>query len=187
MRDFFAFITFTFLLLPLTTVAIEKGGITMPDQLQSENQSLTLNGAGIRNKFIFDIYVAGLYLPEKNSNASTIISSHSPMAIRLHIISSKITSKKFSKATRQGFEKSTNNNTKHISTQIDQFIDIFSEPIMKGDIIEFINVYEKGVIVTINGIEKAVIPSDEFKSALFGIWLSDNPIQVQLKEAMLGK
>ena len=186
MRKFLTFITCAFLFAPLSSMAIEKGGITMPDTLQAGGETLMLNGAGIRSKFVFDLYVAGLYLKEKSSNAAAIIKSSDPMAIRLHIISGKITSEKMSKATREGFEKSTGGNTAPISAEIDQFIGAFSEPIKEGDIFEFANTAD-GVIVTKNGAEKATIASPEFKQALFGIWLSDHPVQGKLKKAMLGK
>ena len=106
----------------------------MPDTLPAGCDSLTLNGVGIRSKFVFDLYVTGLYLKNKSSDAAAIIKSEDPMAIRLHIISSKITSEKMSKATRKGFEKSTGGNTAPISTEIDQFIGAFSDPIKEGDV-----------------------------------------------------
>jgi len=186
MRKFLTLITFAFLFAPLSIMAVEKGGITMPDNLEAGGDSLTLNGAGIRSKFVFDLYVAGLYLKNKNNNATAIIKSSDPMAIRLHIISSKITSEKMSKATREGFEKSTGKNTSGISTEIDQFIGAFSDPIKEGDVFEFVNTAD-GINVTKNGADKASIASPEFKQALFGIWLSDHPVQGKLKKGMLGK
>ena len=108
------------------------------------------------------------------------------MAIRLHIISGKITSEKMSKATREGFEKSTDKNTVAISSEIDQFISAFSDPIKEGDVFEFVNT-ASGVNVTKNGSDKATFTSPEFKQALFGIWLSDHPVQGKLKKGMLGK
>lgn len=185
MRKIITFVTFILLFSPLTTTAIEKGGITMPDQLQSGRVSLTLNGAGIRSKFIFNLYVAGLYLTEKNSDANSIIQSNAAMAIRIHIISPVITSKKFINATLQGFEKSTNNNTRPIAKKIEKFISALSEPIVEGDIFEFFNVSGKGVLMTKNGEEKVMVSSNEFKTALFGIWLSKNPVQAKLRSALL--
>jgi len=55
MRKFLTFITVAFLYAPLSTMAVEKGGITMPDTIQAGSDSLNLNGAGIRSKFIFDL------------------------------------------------------------------------------------------------------------------------------------
>ena len=38
-----------------------------------------------------------------------------------------------------------------------------------------------------NGEVKVVVPGLAFKKALFGIWLSDDPVQDDLKEGMLGE
>jgi len=41
------------------------GGVDMEETLKAGDTSLILNGAGIREKFFANIYVAGLYLKEK--------------------------------------------------------------------------------------------------------------------------
>jgi len=175
------------LLLPFSVSSVELGGITMPDQLQADGQTLVLNGAGIRGKFVFDLYVAGLYLTQKNSDAEQIIQADKAMALRLDIISSKITSEKMTEATREGFEKSTNNNTDPISTKIGQFLAAFDAEIVEGDVFEFIYVPGSGVEVLKNGAKHATVPSLAFKQALFGIWLSDKPVKEKLKNQLLGK
>lgn len=181
------FVLITFLVLPFSSGALELGGIKMPEQLQAGETSLNLNGAGIRSKFVFDLYVAGLYLKSDSSDAAAIIQSAAPMAIRLHIISPKITSEKMSKATKKGFESSTKKNTAPIAAEIEQFISAFNEPIKEGDVFEFVYTQGKGVAVTKNDVQKLIVPSAQFKAALFGIWLSDKPAQKSLKKAMLGK
>ncbi len=39
--------------------------ITLPAKLSYHDQTLILNGGGIRSKFIFKLYTIGLYLTEK--------------------------------------------------------------------------------------------------------------------------
>ena len=52
-------------------------GITMPDTIMVEDQTLVLNGMALRKKFIFKVYVAGLYLPQKESDAEKILKGFS--------------------------------------------------------------------------------------------------------------
>ncbi len=158
----------------------------MPDTMQAE-QALILNGAGIRTKLVFELYVAGLYLTEKNDNAAAIIAADEAMGIRLHIISSKITSKKMIKATRKGFQHATGGDTAAIDTEIEQFLAAFADKISKGDVFEFIYEPGTGTTITKNGSTKGTISSAAFKQALFGIWLSDKPAQAKLKTQLLGK
>src|SRR6476620_10796808 len=72
----------------------EVGGVKVAQKVTLEGQNLVLNGAGIREKMWIDLYVGALYLPKKNNNASEIINSADPAAIKLTIISGMITSEK---------------------------------------------------------------------------------------------
>ncbi len=160
------------------------GGVDMPDSLQN---GLVLNGAGIRSKFFFDLYAGGLYLKNKSSNALHIINLDEPMAIKLHIISSLITSEKMTDATLEGFENSTHEKMEPLKAQIDKFIAVFKDEIKDGDIYDFIYTPKEGVEIYKNGKLSTNIKGLAFKKALFGIWLCDKPAQESLKEKMLGK
>ncbi|MBL1321355.1 MAG: chalcone isomerase family protein [Methylophaga sp.] len=183
MRKLIAFISLVFL--SFSVSAIELGGIDMPDTMQADGQELLLNGAGIRSKFVFDLYVAGLYLGVKETDAAKIIASTEPMILRLHIISSKITSKKMTNATRSGFKKATGGKIEPISSEIEQFLKAFSDKIEVGDIFDIV-ANEQGVVISKNSVQQQTISSQQFKQALFGIWLSDKPVKAKLKKALLG-
>jgi len=176
-------------LLPVPTLwSKEISGITMPDEFSADGQELVLNGAGVREKFFMDIYVGGLYLQEKASSAADIIKAESPMTIRLHIVSGLVSSEKMSKATREGFEKATGNDLSGIADKVERFIALFNkEEITKQDVFEFIYQPDRGVKVYKNEKHLDTLKGKDFKEALFGIWLSDDPVQESLKEGMLGK
>ena len=91
------------------------------------------------------------------------------------------------KATREGFVKATGGNTAPIEAQIEKFISVFKEKINENDIYDLIYVPGKGVEVYKNDEYKSLTEGLAFKQALFGIWLSDKPVQKRLKEEMLGK
>ena len=161
-------------------------GIELPQVMETPQTALLLNGAGIRTKFFLDLYVGGLYLKQKNSQAQKIIEADEPMAIKLHIVSSMITSEKMENATREGFEKATKENTKPIQLQIEEFIAVFKEEIKENDIYDLVYLPGKGVEVSKNGKLYTTIEGLPFKQALFGIWLGEEPAQQSLKKAMLG-
>ena len=171
--------TCTAIILSLTTLnAIE---------LDNSYKNLVLNGQGTRDKFFIDLYVGGLYLKKKNSNFQTIIDSDEEMNIRLHIVSSLITSKKMEDGTREGFIKSTNGNTEQIKDKIETFLAIFLEEIKENDIYDFLYIPSTGVQIYKNNKLEETITGLEFKKALYGIWIGKNPAQNSLKEDMLGK
>ena len=176
----------TFVFMSPVSYAKEIEGINMPEVLEAGRGKLILNGAGVRTKFFMDLYVGGLYLKKKTNNPKEVIDGDELMAIRLHIISSLITSKKMEKATREGFENATKGNTEPIKSQIEKFIAVFREKIGENDIFDLVYVPEKGLEVYKNSELESLIEGLAFKRALFGIWLSDKPAQKSLKEDMLG-
>ena len=46
---------------------------------------------------------------------------------------------------------------------------------------------EKSILVYKNNQLEGKIPGFDFKKAFFGIWLSNNPVDAELKDALLGK
>ncbi len=167
--------------------AAEVAGVNVPDSIKAGQDSLLLNGAGVRTKFFMDLYVGGLYVKEKGMEAAEIVAADEPMAMRLHIISGLITSDKMESTTREGFENATGGNTAPIQDEIDNFIAVFKEKIEKNDVYDLIYVPGKGVETYKNGTYASVTKGLEFKQALFGIWLGDKPAQKSLKQEMLGE
>ena len=173
----------------LTTpaAALTVEGVDVPDTYSAMDTELKLNGAGTRSKWFMDLYIGGLYVPETIDDGQAIINADEPQAITLHLISGMITSDKMKSATMEGFENSTGGDLAAIKDDVDAFLDVFSEEIKDGDVFDLVYLPGEGVRVLKNGKERATIGDLEFKKALFGIWLSDEPAQEDLKEKMLGQ
>ena len=165
---------------------ITMEGVTLPATLQADNSQLVLNGAGVREKLWFDLYVGGLYLTTKSTDALTITNADQPMAIKMHIISKMITSERMQEAIEEGFEKSTSGNVEPYRKRIDLMVETFKEEIVIGDIFDIIYKPEKGVELYKNDQRMKTIDGLDFKKALFGIWLSEDPADKGLKKGMLG-
>ena len=161
-------------------------GKSFPNSIETEKGTLMLNGGGVREKLWIDVYIGGLYVETKSSNASDIINADKPMAVRLHIVSGMVNSDNMSKAVNEGFEKSTNKNTAPIKDKIDGFIKVFSEPIEVDDIFKIVYLPGEGVKIYKNDTYKSTVTGLDFKKALFGIWLGEYPISSSLKKGMLG-
>ncbi|MDD3344469.1 MAG: chalcone isomerase family protein [Sulfurospirillaceae bacterium] len=171
----------------LNAFAKEIAGISLEPQRNMDGQTFTLQGAGVRDKFFMDLYVASLYAPKTYESASALMMADEPMSISLHIISSLITSEKMEEATREGFINATEGKTAPIAHQIETFIAIFKEPIAVGDVYDLRYSPNVGVKIYKNNTLRVSIAGLSFKQALFGIWLGDKPAQESLKKALLGK
>ena len=176
-------------ILIITSVGYAKeiGGINMPETLAAGSDTLVLNGAGIRTKYFIKVYVGGLFLKKKGGDANTIMNFDEPMAIRLHVISSLITSDKMKETVLEGFQKSTNGNMAPFKDRIDPFIAVFKDDIKIGDVYDLIYIPGEGTKAYKNKVLKSTTNGLDFKKVLFGIWLCDKPADKGLKELMLGK
>jgi hypothetical protein len=158
----------------------------IPNSIEFQDTKLILNGKGTRVVFFMKVYDGSLYLETKNSNANKIINAYEPMALRIDVTSTMVTADAMKKALNDGLEKSTGNNTGPISKEINQLSSSFDSVVTEGDYYEFIYLPEIGTHVLKNKNLVEIIPGLDFKKAFFGIFLSDNPIQKNLKKALLG-
>jgi len=158
----------------------------IPETIEYQGTQLILNGYGTRIIFFMKVYEGSLYLEDKSSDANKIINGDETMAIRIDVLSNMVTADAMKKALNEGLEKSTGNNTGTISEEMNQLSSSFNTAVTTGDFYEFIYLPETGTHVVKNQQLVDVIPGLEFKKAFFGIFLSVDPIQKNLKKAMLG-
>ena len=170
------------LLIPTETIQAFGGG---PDTLTIGETEVVRNGFGTRSKMMLSLYDCGLYLPEQSSDSAAILASDQPMAVRIEITSRFVSQEKMLSALNDGFQRSTGGNTSEIAADIKKFSGCFSDPIKMGDV--FVVAYAPGTGVSVykNNQHKGDAGGLEFKKAVMGIWLGNNPIDAHLKTAML--
>src|SRR3982751_334253 len=66
--------------------ATEVAGVKLDDKTQLESRELVLNGAGLRKRVIFNVYVIGLYLPEKKGDAAAVLALSGPKRAAIHML-----------------------------------------------------------------------------------------------------
>lgn len=160
--------------------------VTLPAKVKGHDKELVLNGGAIRKKAMFKVYVLGLYIPQKTKDAKAILNSNDNIVARLVITSSVVNSKNMTEAILEGFEKSTNKNMGPLQAKIDAFIAAFKDEIKTGDVFDLSYSAADGTKALKNGKLVTTVTGDDFKKALFGIWLGDNPIDTKVKSGILG-
>lgn len=170
--------------------AAEVGGVTFDDTARVADQELKLNGAGVRYKAIFKVYVAGLYIPEKKFTTKDVLAA--PGSRRIHIVMLRdVSSEEFGQAFLAGIHKNTDKAEKtRIVGQLLRFGEIFASvpELKKGDVLTTDWVPGTGTVMQLNGKKIAdPLPDVAFYNALLKIWLGDKPADPKLKHAMLGE
>jgi hypothetical protein len=163
-------------------------GVNVPDSLTAATGGpvLLLNGAGVREKLFFDIYVGALYLPAKSSNAEAILASPDPACVTMHFLYKEVSREKIVGAWKDGL--AANHNAAEMQAlrpQLDKFNALF-HTVHRGEDIRMCYLPGTGTEVRINGEQRGTVPGESFFHALLGIWLGAHPVSADLKKDMLG-
>lgn len=184
-------LTLLFLMLvPLTAPAAELEGVKFPDSAQVAEgaPTLPLNGAGIRTRFFFRVYVGALYLESKTTSGPAAISNAGAKRIALYMLR-ELSSDQFVTALEDGLK---NNHAAEQLTKLaqptKQLRTIFDavKVAKTGDVIFIDYLPGVGTRITVNGIVKGTISGEDFNRALLSIWLGESPADSDLKQGMLG-
>jgi len=160
-------------------------GIDIPLTLRVGEHELGLNGAGMRRKVFVDAYIACLYLAEPDDDPDRILRADQPQAVVMHITSDLVTRERLKDSLPKDLARSTGDDMDSIRPQTEQLLSMFDQDVGSGDVFKMVYLPGEGTQVWHNGKLKGKIEGLEFKQALFGIWLSDNPTQKSLKKKLL--
>jgi len=166
--------------------AVEVAGVKLPE----EDQKLVLNGAGLRKRVFFQVYVIGLYLPEKKTAAAEAIGAAGPKRIAMHMLRD-VGADQFGGALTDGMKDNNGEaEMKALQPRIQQLLAAMNEmkEAKKGMRITLDWVPAAGTQLTVDGKPSgAPIPGEDFYRALLRIWLGERPVQDDLKKALLGE
>ena len=169
--------------LSVPLVAATLAGVTLPDTVTVGNQTLLLNGLGLRTKMFFKVYVGGLYLEKKSNDATAIVSSDTAKRVVLQFIYGEVTRDQMVESFTEGFMANAPNAPK---AQVDQFLGAL-ETMKKGDQLVVTYLPGTGTTLAIRGKDKLTIAGLPFAQAVFSVWLGPKPPTSDLKSGMLGK
>jgi hypothetical protein len=168
----------------LPALGKEVAGVTVPDTASVAGKTLKLNGAGLRKKVVFKVYVGGLYLETPSKDPANVISSDQIKQMQLSVLRS-LSTKQVTEAIEEGFEKNSRAQMGALKPRLEKLKTMIPN-VENGDQILLTYVPGRGTVVSAKGAEKGVIDGKDFADALFAVWLGPNPVQEDLKKALLG-
>ncbi len=169
--------------------AITVAGVKVEDSTIVGGTKLPLNGAGIRYKGPFKVYVAELYVGKKVTSLDELVAAPGPKRMSLVMVRD-IEAGPFGKLLTRGMED--NNPKSEMSKLIPGLIkmsELFTahKNFVPGDTILLDWVPGTGLVITVKGVvESEPFKEPEFYKALMGIWLGPQPAYWKLKDNLLG-
>lgn len=167
----------------------EIASIKLEDTVTVAGTKLQLNGAGIRYKGPFKVYVGDLYTTKKVSNLDELIAAPGPKRLTMTFLR-EIDSASFGKLLTRGIED--NISKAEMSKIVPGMIkmgDIFAanKSFVSGDVCALEWDPAKGLSIWAKGkLQAEPFQDPAFFRALMSIWFGQNPADWKLKDAMLG-
>jgi hypothetical protein len=152
-------------------------------------QPLLLNGAGVRKRLVFDIYVGGLCVPKRAARTEELVSQPGPKRVALRFLRD-VEGELFVNSLHVGLKA---NHTEAELARWQKQLDALTTTIKtialtrRGDTVYFDYTPQDGTRVSVNGVTRApLIPGDDFYAAVLRVWLGETPADAGLKKGMLG-
>jgi len=175
------------LLWALPAFALEVAGVNVAGKVAVGAGELVLNGAGIRTRAIFKVYVAALYLTEKKSGAAEVLALGGAKRVAITLLRD-LSAQQLIEAFDDGIK--ANSSAAELDTlkpRVAELLSLFTDG-KKGDVILLDFLPGSGTSVSLNAtVRGKPIPGEDLYRAVLRIWLGDKPVDGDLKQGMLGQ
>jgi hypothetical protein len=173
--------TLSLLALP-AAAEVNVSGVALPATQEVEGKTLRLNGAGLRTRVV-RLYVAGLYLEQPTTDAQEAIESEQVKRVELHVLRT-LTRQQVGETIADGFRRNSAREMDALHGRLTQLMDSLPD-VRRGDTLMVTYVPGEGTTVEGPQGRTKTIEGEDFAQALFSVWLGDDPVQRDLKQALL--
>jgi long-chain acyl-CoA synthetase len=170
-----------------TADAAEVAGVPIDEHARIGSADLLLNGAGVRSKLFFKVYVAALYAPKKTGAAAALLDMREPRRLTLHLMRD-LDAETLIGALQEGLRQNlAPGELAKLKGDSDRFESLMRSigNARKNDVIA-IDFTADGTAVGFNGQPRGSVAGEAFGRALLKVWLGDKPVDTDLKQALLG-
>jgi hypothetical protein len=165
--------------------AAEVAGVKIDDRTRVADTELSLAGAGVRKRVVFQVYAIGLYVQDRKADP---ISQPGPKRVQIHMLRD-VGADTFTEALADGIKANHSEaEAKALEARVKQL----------GATMAEIKEAKKGMTIALDWTGSATqlvvdarpagrpIEGEDFYRALLRIWLGDKPVQEDLKKTLLG-
>ena len=169
---------------PAPPAARQVAGVTVPEAVALHGRPLTLNGAGLRRKLVFDVYVGALYLPSRCGDPAAILAADAPWQVTL-TFRRDVGHHKLLEAFVAAFQQNSPGELERLRSDLERFHAVLAD-VLEGQVLVLHYLPGEGTTLTVPGGGVATVPGHAFGEAMLRTWLGAHPADEGLKAALLG-
>jgi len=174
------------LAVPLVALAVTVEGNTYAGTATVEGKTLKLVGAGLREKWLFDVYTMGVYTESGSCDTRKLIRADEAKYLRIDMLRD-VSAKKMGSTLAESFgQHMPENASAELKQQVKRFRDYFKDECTEGTVIEMYYIPGKGTVIKQS--HKQLGPpmtGVAFQQVLFDIYFAKDTCCEGLKEDIL--
>ncbi|MCP4679549.1 MAG: hypothetical protein GY854_29475 [Deltaproteobacteria bacterium] len=174
------------ILAPTAALTLTVEGNSYPDTVSVAGKTLKLVGAGLREKWVFDVYTMAAYSERGSCGAGAQIKKDEVKYLRLDMLRT-VDAEKMASTLKEAFDNNTPANASQVlKDMVNTFTGYFKKACTKGTKLEFTYVPGKGTSLKQNG--KSLGPNikgKDFADVLWGCYFSKKTCCPDLKKQIL--
>jgi hypothetical protein len=167
--------------------AKELVGVSMPETVAVDGQTLNLNGMGLREATFLkiDVYVAALYLEKPTTDPESILDAQTSKQLRMRFVR-KVSRKDMVGGWKDAVAKNSGDAAVAVQDRFERLYAAMTD-VAEGDELIVTETAARGVSVSLKGKDLVTVPGHDFAKVLWSIWLGPHPPNPELKQGLLGK
>ncbi len=178
-------VAMSLLLLSSQAFALEVAGVNVAPTATVAGKTLVLNGAGVRTKFFFKVYVGALYLERKTTSREELLKDPGDKLVRMYFVYRKVEKEKIVDAFDEGLRK--NSPAVAGTAGAKAFLSWFGSDFVAGDTVDIALASDGTVSAAQNGKPLGSARDPALSAAVLRIWFGEKPADAGLEQGMLGR
>lgn len=173
-----------FVMLPITASAAECKGVEFPETATLDGHKLVLHGMGLRSAALgIKVFVAALYVPEKTTNAKTLMDLKKPKKLVLTFMRD-VSTKQVVKAYRQNLDAAPDSIREDITEDYERII-AHAKGVKKGQQNIFAYTPEDGLKLYTAGKHLVTITNPVTIEYFLGFYMGPRPRFQSMRDAIV--
>lgn len=166
--------------------AADVAGVELPATVRVDDATLTLNGAGLRSKLMFKVYVGALYLAEKSGDAAHVLAADQTRRMELRFLRD-VSKTQLCDSWNEGLAANVPGAGSELTAAFGELCAAMAD-VGEGAILSLTYRPGAGTEIAIDGTAKRTIAGKPFADAVLACWIGPEPGPGEdFKDAVLGR